>query len=138
MKDKVKAFFDTNTMLYATHPTDPKGATVRSLLLSKAGVISVQVLNEFASVARRKLKRSWSEVDAALYRLIELCPDPVALTFGTHTLAVDISKRYHYSIYDSLILAAANEALCSVVYSEGMQDGQRIDKVTIRNPFKTK
>jgi predicted nucleic acid-binding protein len=136
MNDRV--FFDTNTLLYATHPTDPKGDIVRSLLLSKTGVISVQVLNEFVNVARRKLKQEWGEVEIALYKLMELCPEPRAISFDTHTLAVNISKRYRYSIYDGLILAAATEALCSVVYSEDMQDGQRIDTVTIRNPFKQK
>ncbi len=133
MSDRV--FFDTNMLLYAIHPTGPKGDIVRSLLLSKTGVISVQVLNEFVSVARRKLKQDWGEVDVALYNLVELFPEPKAITFDTHALAVTISKRYRYSIYDGLILAAANEASCSVVYSEDMQDGQRVDRTTIRNPF---
>lgn len=133
MNDRV--FFDTNTLLYTTRFGDPKGDIVRSLLLSKSGVVSVQVLNEFVHVARRKLKQEWGEVETALNSFIELCPQPKPITFETHILAVNISKRYRYSIYDSLILAAATEAGCSVVYSEDMQNGQRIGTVTITNPF---
>ncbi len=130
-----KAFFDTNVLLYATHPTDPKGDIARSHLSSHSGVISVQVLNEFTSVARRKLKLGWGEIETAVYSFIELCPDPSPITFDTHTLAVNIAKRYRYSIYDGLILAAATEASCSILYSEDMQDGQRVSSVTIKNPF---
>jgi predicted nucleic acid-binding protein len=130
-----RTFFDTNMLLYASHPTHPKGEVVRSLLLAKTGVISVQVLNEFANVSRRKLKQAWGEGETALYNLIELCPDPVALDLETHTLAVNIAKRFRYSIYDGLILAAAEQAGCSIVYSEDMQDGQRVGTAKIKNPF---
>ena len=48
---------------------------------------------------------------------------------------LDIQDRYHYSFYDSLIIAAALEAGCARLLSEDMQDGQRIDSLTIVNPF---
>ncbi|MEO5344322.1 MAG: nucleic-acid-binding protein, partial [Gammaproteobacteria bacterium SHHR-1] len=50
---------------------------------------------------------------------------------------LDIASRYSLSHYDSLILAAALEAGCSVVYSEDMQHGQQINnRLTIINPFR--
>jgi predicted nucleic acid-binding protein len=54
---------------------------------------------------------------------------------GLHERALEIHERYHYSYYDSLIVAAALEAGCTRLFTEDMQDGQRIDGMTIRNPF---
>ena len=132
-----RTFFDTNVLVYAVHPTDPKGEVVRSLLLSASVVFSVQVLNEFVNVARRKLKRDWQEVKAAIDILIQLCPEPNPITLTTHTLGVNIAKRYRYSIYDGLILASATESACTLLYSEDLKNGQRIGAVTIKNPFVT-
>ena len=67
----------------------------------------------------------------------ELCGRAVPLTAETHTTAVDISKRHGFRIYDSLILAAAMQAGCTTVYSEDMQHGQTVGKLTIVNPFLT-
>lgn len=91
--------------------------------------------NEFAAVARRKLDQSWEEVRRALDLLRVFCPDPVPLNPGTHEKAMHIAKRYGYSIYNSLIVAAALQAGARTLYSEDMQDGQAVDRLTIRNPF---
>ena len=98
-------------------------------------MLSVQVLNEFVAVARRKLDRSWEEIRHALDILRVLCPEPVPLTVETHERAVQIAERYGYSIFDSLIVAAAINAGASTLYTEDMRDGQAIDGLTIRNPF---
>jgi predicted nucleic acid-binding protein len=63
------------------------------------------------------------------------CPDPVSLTEDLHRSAVEISARYGFHIYDSLILAAAMEAGCTTLLTEDMQDGQVVDGVRIENPF---
>ncbi|HKH35057.1 MAG TPA: hypothetical protein VKA80_13010 [Beijerinckiaceae bacterium] len=57
------------------------------------------------------------------------------LTFDLHRSALDISRRYGFTIYDSLILSAAKEARCRVLYTEDLQDGQTIEGVLVRNPF---
>ncbi len=62
---------------------------------------------------------------------------PIALTLSIHELGLAIASRYRYTIYDSLLIAAALEAGCSILYSEDMHDGQVIGSVTIRNPFLT-
>jgi predicted nucleic acid-binding protein len=106
-------------------------------LLRKGGVISVQVLNEFANVARRKLRRSWPEIADALAALRILFPDPRPIGLATHDAAVDIAARHGFAFYDSLIVASALEAGCSVLLSEHMQDGQVIGgRLTIRDPFR--
>jgi predicted nucleic acid-binding protein len=53
-----------------------------------------------------------------------------------HDEALRISQRYKYGIYDSLVIAAALEGGCSVLYSEDMQHGQSIGSLKIRNPFR--
>ena len=53
----------------------------------------------------------------------------------THQAALAISERYGYRVYDALVIAAALEASCKILYSEDMQDSQEIEGLTIRNPF---
>ena len=129
-----KPFFDTNVILYAFRQDDARGQ-VAETLLAAGGALSVQVLNEFVAVARRKLDKSWEEVRRALAILRVFCPEPVPLTVETHERALRIAERYGYSIFDSLIIAAALHAGASTLYSEDMRDGQAIDGLTIRNPF---
>ena len=129
-----RPFFDTTTLIYAVSEGDARTG-VAERLLEAGGHIGVQVLNEFAAVARSKLKMSWEEVDETLAAIRALCEPVAALTVETHEAALKIAARYGYHIYDSLILASALEAGCSILYSEDMQDGQRIDGLVIRNPF---
>jgi predicted nucleic acid-binding protein len=129
-----KPFFDTNVILYAFRQDDSR-APVAETLLAEGGTLSVQVLNEFVAVARRKFDRNWEEVRQALDILRVLFPEPVPLTVETHERAVKIAERYGYSIFDSLIIAAALHAGARTLYSEDMRDGQAIDGLTIRNPF---
>ena len=130
-----KAFFDTNVLIYAALKNDPRSGRSEDLL-AVGGVISVQVLNEFVSVARRKFKTPWDDLRAALQWIRLLCPDTFPVTIETHEEAVKIAERYGYRIYDALIVASALDAKCGVLYSEDLQDGQDIDRrLTIRNPF---
>jgi len=133
----VRAFFDTNVLIYALAENDPRSAKAEELLAA-GGILSVQVLNEFTSVARKKLLLSWAEVKEAIDTFVVLCPSPLPITVELHHAARDIAEKHSYGIYDGLVIAAALEAGCSVLYSEDLQDGQRIDgQLTIRNPFIT-
>jgi len=99
--------------------------------------VSVQSLNEFAAVARRKLGMSWKEVKEFLELIGILCPKPVPLSLDIHKGALVIAEKYGYGIYDALIASAAIEAGCKTLYSEDLQDGQIINRqLTIRNPFR--
>jgi predicted nucleic acid-binding protein len=129
-----RPFFDTTILIYAVSEGDPR-AEVAENLLADGGYISVQVLNEFAAVARRKLNMSWDEIGDALAAVRTLCQPPSPLTIQVHDAGLAIASQYGYHIYDSLILAAALDAECDTVYSEDMQDGQKIGELTIRNPF---
>lgn len=128
-------FFDSNVLLYTLAADDPRAA-IAAALLGRGGIVSVQVLNEFANVASRKLKLSWAEVSEALALLRILCAPPLPLTVATHEAALAVAARYRFSFYDALIVASALEADCTTLFSEDMQDGQVIDgRLTIQNPF---
>ena len=131
-----RAFLDTNILVYA-FVEDPRAAVAEALLAQKCET-SVQALNEFANVARRKLCMAWGEVEEALTLLKTLCGTIHPVTLETHTDALRLAQRYGFSIYDALIVAAALRAGCDTLYSEDMQDGLVVEaQVTLRNPFKS-
>jgi predicted nucleic acid-binding protein len=133
MRDK--AFFDTNILVYAIVKGDHRQDKALDLL-NIGGVISVQVLNEFVYVVRRKAHMPWESVGESLEWLRFLCPNPLSVSIKTHEEALRIARRYGYQIYDSVVIASALEANCDVLYSEDLQDGQTIEgRVKIRNPF---
>lgn len=129
-----KAFVDTNVLLYALTPNLPWHSLSESILAERPA-LSVQVLNECADVLRRKVRWSWEEIEESLGGIVRLCGPPMELTYAIHQSAVEIARRYNYRIYDALILAAALAAGCGTLYSEDMQNGQKIRDLTIRNPF---
>jgi predicted nucleic acid-binding protein len=131
-----KAFFDTNVLVYAMAQSDLRTQRAEELL-TQGGVVSVQVLNEFARVALARMKMPWSDVRQALDLILVFCPEPLPLSLTTHRDALMIAERYRLGIFDALIVASALEANCTIVYSEDMRDGQVIDgRVRIRNPFR--
>ena len=130
-----RPFFDTNVLLYTIGHHDARTPTAEALLAG-GGVISVQVLNELASVAHRKLRMSWQDVTDALGAIRVLCPSAMPMTVEMHEAALQLAVRHRYHIYDALIVAAALEAGCTTLYSEDLQSGHVIDgRLTIRNPF---
>ena len=130
-----KAFLDTNVLIYAVTQSDARAARAEELLLS-GNVLSVQILNEFTAVARRKLLMSWPEVVEAVEAFLVLCPSPIAVTLEIHEAARVIAQKLGCNIYDALVVAAALDAGCATLYSEDFQDGQKIEgRLTVRNPF---
>jgi predicted nucleic acid-binding protein len=129
-----RPFFDTPILIYSISSDEPRAAMAEKLL-ADGGWISIQVLNEFAAVARRKLNLSWEETREALLAIRTLCESPTRLSIETHEAALEIAARYGYHLYDALILAAAIEAGCDILYTEDMQHGQSIGPITISNPF---
>jgi predicted nucleic acid-binding protein len=129
-----RPFLDTNILIYAFASNDPRSETAEALVAA-GGVISVQVLNEFVSVSRRKLRRDWTEITTAIGVLRTLLDTPLPLTVAIHDAAVELARRHGLAFYDGLVVAAAKQAKCRILCSEDMQDGQVIDAVTIRNPF---
>jgi len=98
-------------------------------------VISVQVLNECASVLRRKAGLDWSEIAAVLEDVRTLADAVLPLTVATHERALDLAGQLGLSFYDALIVAAALEAGASRLLSEDIQAGRCFGELEIVNPF---
>ena len=128
-----KPFIDSNVILYLLSADASKADRAQSLMQA-GGVISVQVLNEVASVCSRKLKMPWEEVDAVLLATKAAC-DVVPLTLASQEKAVELAKRHQLSLFDANIVASALMAGSEVLFSEDMQSGMTIATVQIQNPF---
>lgn len=130
----INAFIDTNVLLYTLSPDRDKADRAEEILY-EGGLISVQVLNEMTSVARRKLDMSWTEIDEVISIIQSICP-VAPLTVKTHNRGRAVAQRYGLSVYDAMIVAAALGGGCRVLYSEDMQDGMVIQEhLRICNPF---
>jgi predicted nucleic acid-binding protein len=127
-------FLDTNVLIYAF--TDDPRAVRAQQLLGQECITGVQVLNEFADVARRKIGMTWEETSDALVAVRTLCPTIVPLSLETHVDAVALAPRYNFRIFDALIVAAALRAGCETLWSEDMHDGLVVDgRLRVVNPF---
>ena len=129
------SFIDSNILLTLAS-NDPAKADKAEQIIAGGGAISVQVLNEVANVARRKMQMSWPETHAfldILHQLLTVHP----LTVETHQTGLALAERYQLSTHDSMIAAAALTAGCDSLLSEDMPDGLRINnRLRVTNPFR--
>jgi predicted nucleic acid-binding protein len=133
-----RSFFDTNVLIYADDKADP-AKQLRALDLvaehrrARTGVVSLQVLQEYFVTVTRKLS-----VDARVARRkVELLAefDVATPEVADILAAIDLHRLHEFSFWDALILRAAKQAGCSVLFSEDMQGARDIDGVRIVNPF---
>jgi predicted nucleic acid-binding protein len=130
------SFFDTNVLVYMASG-DAAKADRAEAAVGVGGSISVQVLNELANVARRKMRMSWPDTRAFLNMLRGLLTVH-PLTVETHETGLELAERYGFSSYDAMIVAAALHAGCDTLWSEDMQHGMVLDEgLRIVNPFRT-
>jgi predicted nucleic acid-binding protein len=129
------SFIDTNVLVYLASG-DAKKADRAEAAIAKGGSISVQVLNELANVARRKMQMSWDETHALLNMLRDLLTVH-PLTVEAHETGLGIAERYGLSTYDAMIAASALHAGCDTLWSEDMQHGLALKEgLRIINPFR--
>jgi predicted nucleic acid-binding protein len=131
-----KAFIDTNLLVYFfTNDEHDKHNLVVNQLDKYDRIISTQVLNEFCNVCIRKNKMDLQKIDESIPKILEFCTLSI-VNVDTVKLALTIHRKYHYSYYDSLIIASALENKCDYLLSEDMNNGQVIEKtLTILNIF---
>lgn len=128
-------FIDTNIVIYSLGQ-DPQKHEKALLGLANKPVLSVQVLSETSNIMKRKLGYDIDAIRAVINRIAESCAILQPVTISTLNKAFDIAQRYQLSHYDSLIVAAALQANCSLLYSEDMQHGQIFDsQLKVVNPF---
>ena len=129
------SFIDTNVLVYVASG-DPVKAEQAEKVIADGGTISVQVLNELANVARRKMRMSWSETHTLLSMIRALLPVR-PITVEIHETGLELAERYGLSIYDAMIAASALHAECDTLWSEDMHDGMVIqDQLRIASPFR--
>jgi predicted nucleic acid-binding protein len=129
------SFFDTNVLLYVASGDLAKSNQAEKLI-GAGGTISVQVLNEIANVARRKMGLSWAETHAFLGMIRDLLPVR-SITIAIHEAGLVLAERYRLSIYDAMIAASALDAGCDTLWSEDMRHKLLVgDRLQVINPFR--
>lgn len=136
-----KYFIDTNIFVYtfdsSSFDKQKKAINfIKKALTDRKGVISFQVIQEFLNVATRKFKVPMTMEEGVLY--LDQVLFPISEIYASPTLyksALALQRETGYSFYDSLIIAAAHEAGCEIIYSEDLQHNQKIHNVEIKNPF---
>ena len=135
-------FLDTNVFVYQFDTREPLRAhraseLIRSAVSSKLGVVSHQVVQEFFNIALTRFAKPFSTREAEEY--LSLTFKPILAVHSSPRLfmeALRVHAQHQFSWYDALIVAAALEAECSVLYTEDMQHGQRVGDLKIQNPFR--
>ncbi|MBK1705510.1 PIN domain-containing protein [Halochromatium glycolicum] len=137
----VEAFLDTNILVYHLDDADPTKhrvaeRLVRSALETGNACISFQVVQECLNVGLRKARVPLDADTARRYLDTVLIPLwRVMPSDRLYHRGIELQARYGYGLYDSLIIAAAQEMSSSTLFSEDLQHGQVIDGLTITNPF---
>ncbi len=135
----MRSFLDTNVLVYADDASEPARRDVAVTLVethlrARTGVISTQVLQEFTSVALRKLGLPVEQVRArlALYRRLEVVPASADLISG----ALDLYVLHKLSFWDAAIVQAARQSGCAQLLTEDMAGGTTLAGVRVINPFR--
>jgi len=137
-----KYFIDTNIFVYSFEIRQPEKRErsmelIQAALLSGKGIISLQVIQEFLNVATQKFAIPMKVEEAKGY--LRMVLNPLCQVYPDAALyesCLELQEETRYSFYDSLIMAAAIQGGCEILYSEDLQDGQEVRGVTIVNPFR--
>jgi predicted nucleic acid-binding protein len=131
----VKVFADTNIVGYLISTDSVKRERAKAIMRDKP-VISTQVANKFINICMKKTKLGLTVTHRLVEALLTLC---LVMPIDVQTVrdAIKITQHYHFSHWDSLIIAAAQQAGCTILYSEDLQHGQLIDQLTLINPFQS-
>lgn len=135
MSPAPRPFVDTNVLLYLLSADAAKADRAEAVLAARV-IVSVQVLNEFVNVARRKFALQWMELTQILADIRRFA-EVRDLNVDTHDRGLALAQRYQLNIYDAMIAAAALNAGCTTLMSEDFQGGQVFDRrLRVRNPFR--
>ncbi|WP_138480367.1 PIN domain-containing protein [Dyadobacter bucti] len=128
-------FLDTNILLYCYAQDEPIRHSITLQVAANTNtIISTQVLKETCNVLRKKLKLPWQDIRSAVDE-IESNNELVQVKLATIHKAVVLAERYQLQWFDSIIVASAIGADCSVLFSEYLHHGLLINQLEIRNPF---
>jgi predicted nucleic acid-binding protein len=134
-------FLDTNVFVYSFDKSAAAKARkaahlIRQAVATRKGIVSYQVVQEFFNVAFRRFAQPMSTVEAEQYLAVVFRPLlAIQSSQAIYGEALRLCARFRLSWYDSLIVAAALEGQCDLLYSEDLQNGQRFGDLRIENPF---
>lgn len=133
-----RRFLDSNILVYTDDYDSPKKQTIALELVERCldaqnGVVSTQVLQEYFSATTRKLK----VLPEAAKEKVEVFSDLNLFRIEIEDIlaAIDLHRVHRIAFWDGLIVRAALESGCSVLYSEDLQAGRRLEGLEIVNPF---
>lgn len=134
-------FLDTNIFVYSLDPSDARKAQIAQRMVTHAatsglGTISYQVAQEFLNVGLRSFRATMTVAELERFFLRILLPMMRVSSSAPLLLeGLQLQTTYQLSWYDSLIVAAALEDKCKILYTEDMQHGRRFGDLVIQNPF---
>jgi predicted nucleic acid-binding protein len=134
-------FVDTNVFVYALEPAEPRKQRlaedlIRAAITTHKGVVSYQVVQEFFSVVLRLFAQPMNLMEAEQYLVTTFRPLlAVHYSYSLYGQALELTRRHSLSWYDSLIVAAALEADCRILFTEDLQHGQKFDNLRVQDPF---
>lgn len=134
-----RSFLDTNIFVYAFDRTSAAKSRrasqlIRDAVTTRKGIVSYQVVQEFFNVALRRFAQPMTVPEQYLSAVFR----PLLAVYSSPALmseALRLVGRYRLSWYDALIVAAAMEGGCRILYSEDLQHGQKFGDTRIENPF---
>jgi predicted nucleic acid-binding protein len=141
MNALTRVFLDTNIFVYQFDHREPakqkRAQTLIEHMVSDAdGCISTQVVQEFLNVALKKHPETLTP--PKLSRVINEILSPLCAHLPSpefYQRALTLHAIHSLSWYDALIVQAAIDLNCDILYSEDLPDGQRFGALTIKNPF---
>ena len=135
-------FFDSNVLVYAVDPADPRKRKIAIDLIKHAlevnhdGAISTQVMSEFVNVVQKKGLANLDTLDEWISHFYPLLETEVTMDIVRQ--AVLIQEEYGIQFYDAQIVATAKKLGCTEIVSEDLSDGQLYHGMAAVNPFKRK
>jgi predicted nucleic acid-binding protein len=135
-----KFFLDTNIFAYmfdirAAQKAEQARRLIKQAVSTRKGVVSQQIVQEFFNLAFRKFQPAMTLAEAEDYLSTMFQPLLVVQSIQTYKEALQLHSRYRLPWYDSLIVAAARESGCKILYSEDFQHEQRFGELRVKNPF---
>lgn len=131
-----RVFLDSNILIYAYSNTElEKQLAARTLVTHHQSFISTQVLQELCNILVKKFGYGFAQASIAVD---ESCNNNMLFTNHKETVkrACDLADKYRFSFYDSMIVSAAMQCECEILFSEDLHHGQMIEgKLLIKNPF---
>jgi predicted nucleic acid-binding protein len=129
------SFIDSNVLIYLASGVSEKAQVAEEILATPRSVISPQVVNECASILRRKFAHDWAAITAFIDHVIRVT-SMTPMTLDTSKRGFALAARYGFSVWDSMVVAAALEAEADVLWTEDLHDGLVVEgRLRLINPF---